>query len=265
MLQIAHERQPNSIHASRSASSFKARLLPWIITMLVGGLFLGWIGAFGSYQYALGLRLALWLGLCAVAGVIALLIELTLVTLGFERRGMILTGLVWSCLLAAAMTPIIYLVNCLGAAQPLSEVPRYAVNSLIVSSILVAARLGFDLALYAASLENDALRNEPHPKILGRLKPALRESELLALKSEGHYVRVFTKDGDDLVLMRLKDAIEETGSIQGCRTHRSWWVAKAAIKEAVTSRGKTELAVQGDTLVPVSRTMRPILIEAGWI
>ncbi len=114
----------------------------------------------------------------------------------------------------------------------------------------------------AASLENNL--NNP-AKILERLPVHLQSSELYALSAEDHYVRVYTSKGEDLILMRLSDAVTETGSFEGLQVHRSWWVAKDAVKK-ITTKGRTaEIALSNDVIAPVSRNSLKTLREAGWV
>ena len=95
----------------------------------------------------------------------------------------------------------------------------------------------------------------PHP---------LRRAMILALKSEDHYLRVYTDAGDALILMRLADAIAACEPLDGARTHRSWWVARAAVVDARKGDGRGTLILQDQTEAPVSRTYYAPLRDAGW-
>ena len=82
---------------------------------------------------------------------------------------------------------------------------------------------------------------------------------------EDHYLRVHTSEGSDVILCRMEDAARELAGAQGLRVHRSYWVARAAIRE-VRRRGKQPLLVLENGLeVPVGRTYAPRVREAGWI
>ncbi|KTE11438.1 hypothetical protein ATE71_11760 [Sphingopyxis sp. H115] len=48
-----------------------------------------------------------------------------------------------------------------------------------------------------------------------------------ALKGEDHYVRVIGTRSEELILMRMRDAIARLDNADGLRIHRSWWVARA--------------------------------------
>jgi DNA-binding LytR/AlgR family response regulator len=65
--------------------------------------------------------------------------------------------------------------------------------------------------------------------------------------------------------MRLSDAIAELEGIEGAQVHRSWWVAREAIAQAVRGDGRATLTLQDGAEVPVSRTYARLLRERGWI
>ncbi|WP_421789995.1 LytTR family DNA-binding domain-containing protein [Hyphobacterium sp.] len=98
-----------------------------------------------------------------------------------------------------------------------------------------------------------------------KLPVRLRTAEILALESEDHYLRVHTSRGDDLILMRLSDAMAALEGLDGMQTHRSWWVARAAIADAEKSGGRAELTLSNGIKAPVSRSFYPRWREKGWI
>jgi DNA-binding LytR/AlgR family response regulator len=102
------------------------------------------------------------------------------------------------------------------------------------------------------------------PRFSDRLPRHLRNAELHALQAEDHYLRVHTAAGSDLILMRLGDAIPELEPIEGARTHRSWWVARAAVRDAARKDGRGELTLPGGIVAPVSRSAYPELRDKGW-
>lgn len=102
------------------------------------------------------------------------------------------------------------------------------------------------------------------PRLLARL-PARLGGEVLALQAEDHYVRVHTRLGSDLLLMRFSDAVEGLGALQGERVHRSWWVARGAV-EAAKSRGRRlTLTLANGLEVPVTRGAAAKLRRDGWL
>jgi DNA-binding LytR/AlgR family response regulator len=104
----------------------------------------------------------------------------------------------------------------------------------------------------------------PPPKFLERLPAKLRGAELYAVEADDHYLRLHTSLGQDLILMRLSDAIAELEGLEGAQTHRSWWVAKGAVKEAERGDGRAMLTLKDGAEVPVSRGFARQLRAEGW-
>lgn len=82
---------------------------------------------------------------------------------------------------------------------------------------------------------------------------------------QDHYVEVATSRGKTLVLMRLGDAMRETGATPGIQVHRSHWVALAAVARAHKASGKVTLELSNGAIVPVSRSFMPAVREAGLV
>ena len=100
--------------------------------------------------------------------------------------------------------------------------------------------------------------------LLDKLPVRLRAAEIWALEAEDHYLRVHTDRGDALVLMRLTDAVAACEGLDGARTHRSWWVARAGVADARKGDGRGVLILNDGKQAPVSRTFYAALREAGW-
>lgn len=101
------------------------------------------------------------------------------------------------------------------------------------------------------------------PRFLLRV-PTRLGRDLLCLQAEDHYVRVHTALGDDLVLHRFSDAVEELDGMPGLQVHRSWWIAEAAVADVIRRDRKTWLRLRNGLEVPVSRTYQAAVREAGW-
>ncbi len=143
-----------------------------------------------------------------------------------------------------------------------------------LNGVLFGARPGWDdaalivgmtvlISLLLTLLPGDTPSGESGPPpILDRL-PLDKRGPLVALSVEDHYVRVRTTRGEEMILMRLTDAIRETGPAAGLRVHRSHWVALDQVT-AATRKGDGALlsmALGGD--IPVSRSHMPQVKEAG--
>lgn len=100
------------------------------------------------------------------------------------------------------------------------------------------------------------------PAILDRL-PLDKRGALVSLSVEDHYVRVRTMKGEELVLMRLSDAIREAAPEAGLRVHRSHWVATGAVSSARREGDRAVLGMATGGDIPVSRSHIPAVRAAG--
>lgn len=100
---------------------------------------------------------------------------------------------------------------------------------------------------------------------MDRLPVRMRSAELYAVQAEDHYLRVHTSAGQEMILMRLADALRELAGVEGMQTHRSWWVAREGLAEASRDSGKLVLKLKSGVEAPVSRTYQASVREAGWI
>ncbi len=103
---------------------------------------------------------------------------------------------------------------------------------------------------------------EPTPRLMRRL-PSGSDGRVIRLNVNDHQVTVITTDGEYSLRLRFGDAIEEMYPIDGFCTHRSHWVAKQAVRGWEKDKGKTYLRLVNGDRVPVSRTYRPELEDAG--
>jgi DNA-binding LytR/AlgR family response regulator len=86
-----------------------------------------------------------------------------------------------------------------------------------------------------------------------------------AVSAEDHYLRLHTSKGSDLILMRLADAIMELEGLEGAQVHRSWWVARDAVKDVRRDGARVSLLLPDGGEAPVSRPNVKALRDAGWI
>lgn len=84
------------------------------------------------------------------------------------------------------------------------------------------------------------------PKSLG--------TDVISLQAQDHYIDVKTTLGNELILIRLSDAIKELGEDTGIQVHRSWWVMTEHVVEQKRIENKPHLVLSDGSLVPVSRT-----------
>ena len=100
------------------------------------------------------------------------------------------------------------------------------------------------------------------PPLMERL-PLEKRGTLMALSVEDHYVRIRTTVAETLVLMRLSDAIRETGELNGDQVHRSHWVNYDQVTAARREGDRAILTLADESEVPVSRSNLPKIKEAG--
>lgn len=110
-------------------------------------------------------------------------------------------------------------------------------------------------------------RERPSNRVsVNAAEPSLRlDSPVLCLQMEDHYVRIHTAEGSSLALMSLSEAITRLNGIEGLQTHRSWWVARAAVIGVVEDGRNLRLSLVGGLSAPVSRARVSKLRAAGWI
>ncbi len=91
----------------------------------------------------------------------------------------------------------------------------------------------------------------------------IRARDVIAIRSEEHYVRVLTATGSELVYGRLADAIEQMPDSLGSQVHRSWWVADRAVESAWRGARRYRLKLTDGTTVPISDRFQPLARERG--
>ncbi len=90
------------------------------------------------------------------------------------------------------------------------------------------------------------------PNFVRRLS-AEKRGALWALTAEQHYLRVYTNKGDDLILMRLSDALGELEQADGLQIHRSHWVARIGVERLVEEDKRLFVILKNGVRLPVSR------------
>lgn len=250
---------------------FFARISPYdgargwvrgLAVALAAGLFLTFSGAFGTDDAPLPARLIYWMTLMVVGYLWGALV------VRFFLRDRRRTGKIWIDAGISALVMSVPLTLLVWAAT------RFMFNSNVPFSgiwVLFGPVLLVSLALTSINMlietRRDALTaaGPNPPKFLERLPLKLRGAEVWAVEAEDHYLRLHTSKGQDLILLRLADAVAELEGIEGAQVHRSWWVARDAIADAKRGDGRATLTLKDGAEVPVSRTYAGLLRERGWI
>ena len=241
------------------------------IIAAVAGVFLALIGPFGTAQAPLWVKLIYWLVMAEVGTVIGVVTSgsviaamgrgdasggMTFFVAGITAAAMTLPGavVVW------AITRLAFHAPGSGLGQSggiVGFIPPVFVLSLAISLINA-------LAHRTPPHTHAAAPDAPPSRFADRLPPKLRGAEVHAVQAEDHYLRLHTSKGSDLILMRLSDAIAELEGVEGAQTHRSWWVARAAVEGARRLEGRAILTLPGGVEAPVSRGYARALRAEGW-
>lgn len=140
---------------------------------------------------------------------------------------------------------------------PLQFVYVFAISLVLTLVAILISRARRPVAGEAPAPADAARR------FLERLPLKYRGADLWAVSSEDHYLRVHTSRGEELILMRLADAVRELDGTAGVQTHRSWWVAKDGVQEVRRENGKLMLVLKSGAEAPVSRTYQQDVRKAG--
>ncbi|WP_292040753.1 MULTISPECIES: LytTR family DNA-binding domain-containing protein [unclassified Brevundimonas] len=239
-------------------------MLRGILIGAVAGVFLAFSGAFGSLQEPLWIRLIYWVPLIVLGGlwsqVCSPLLERLIDTSDRPWLEVILLSLIMS----VPVTLTVWIATTLlfwRELPMLQHLPHFFVPVLLITLILAAINV---LASRKNPIATHYVEGHPPARFLQRLPLKLKGATLWAIQSEDHYLRLHTSRGSDLILMRLSDALEELDGLEGAQTHRSWWVAKDAVREVARGDGRATLTLVDGTLAPVSRRHARALREAGW-
>ncbi len=266
------ERGLVAVYASRAAGWFRERraraswrlfgLEAAFIALLGAGL--GYTGPFGTFALPLAVRMPYWTLKILLTALLWQLLRLAISQLIPERRG-------YTFMRAALIAPpfcalgslfTLTSVSLLFGAWPMGSVlaqwPAAFLEWMALTLGVIAPLLFIANAL--ARERREQWGEGLFGFLMQRLPPPLRGAELLALKAEDHYVRVYTSAGDDLVLMRFEDALAALEGYPGVQTHRSWWAAAGAVRSIEPQAGGlAEVVLTSGLRVPVSRRRKAAL------
>ncbi|MEP5730594.1 MAG: LytTR family DNA-binding domain-containing protein [Sulfitobacter sp.] len=107
-----------------------------------------------------------------------------------------------------------------------------------------------------------AAQIDPQTRFLQRL-PLAKRASLIRIEAQDHYLKVVTKKGAELILMRLSEAVSELEAVPGVLVHRSHWVAFDGVQAHQRVNNRDMLLMSDGTEVPVSRGQRAAAREAG--
>lgn len=231
-----------------------------IAISLAAAVFLSISGAFTSGQVSFLARFGYWLVMLLMGYGLGVAIAHLVLSHPKTPKPLWARVVIVAVALAIPYTFVVGAASSLvfGAHFDLRDAPGLLGSVLIVSLAMTAINV-------MAESRRLAEAAPAPPKFLERLPLKLRGAEVWAVEAEDHYLRLHTSKGQDLILMRLADAIAELEGIEGAQVHRSWWIARDAVVEARRGDGRATLTLKDGAQVPVSRTYAGPLRERGWI
>lgn len=228
-----------------------------------------WFNVYGSNDYFLP-ALTMWILTLGAGNAAAVIIIPFVFGTRFHNVHPILQIMLAASLIAIPVTAVLLTFQHFVAANvTLIVVPFQFVYVLAVCIFLVM--IGYllhrsNLAMLTPGNFSAGTYKETDNGLavfMDRLPIKYRGAALYAISSEDHYLRVHTDRGEELILMRLADAIRELNGASGLQTHRSWWVAKSGVSDARRVNGKLTLQLKSGALAPVSRTYQAAVKEMG--
>jgi len=107
------------------------------------------------------------------------------------------------------------------------------------------------------------------PGFFGRIPMRLSLDDVLAIKAEQHYIRVYTEEQDYMILYRFSDAAREMPEDSGFQVHRSYWVSYAGVASIRPRAKKFLIHLTNGENVPVSgpyhTQVKDVARERNWL
>lgn len=247
-----------------------------LFIILVIGLILGLIGPFGTFETPTGARMAFWIGssLTGYAIFRPFIVVSQWVSAALKVPLVVSGGLA----LVIGAIPLTFLIGLFFADFDAARVLRWdglpgLYFQVWIVGFIINAIFAFTLGRRSAqaSIEDVSVAT-PEATPTPEMAPANQQTrlpatlgEIHAFKGEDHYVRVIAQNGEQLLLMRLRDAIADIGETAGLQVHRSWWVATAGVAKVNRKGRSAEIILKNGAVVPVSRDMIPRLREMRWL
>jgi len=250
------------------------RLTIELLAMVMLGLLIGLLGPFGTFDNPPAVRMLSW-SIWLVAGY--LFFRPTGVVAGWlcEATGLPRFAGRLIALVVASVPVTLIVIMMVGRMSFVDALrsPGFWTMYLYICVISAVASISM-AALFRRRTPEDGAAGVPAEPVAETEAPVEAAPALplppgfgpvRALRGEDHYVRVIGDGREELILMRMRDAVERLGLTEGLRIHRSWWVAKDAVA-AVRREGRTAVVIlTSGHEATVARDMMPQLRGAGWL
>lgn len=237
-----------------------------LATAAAGGLLLALTGAFETGRVPLGLRLSYWIPVMVGGGLWGHACSLMLDRIVALDERPWLSVVLLTAVISGPLSVVVWAVTgpaLNGGMMPLSHLPMIAFYVVTITAAISAVNV-FVTRARPVQTHAPGPVDRTASRFPERLPARLRGAAIRAVQAEDHYLRIHTDRGSDLILMRLSDALEELQGLEGAQTHRSWWVAREAVRDVGRSDGRAVLTLEGGLTAPVSRRYARALRAAGW-
>lgn len=241
-----------------------AARLAWIVAL---GTFLAILGPYGTARVGWPQVWVYWVGLIALGALVGW-------TTG-PLAAKLVPGLPrWAYYAVAAVcisvpvTGAVFAINvAMAGGVNWAVLPITWFFVLVISAFVSGIGwAGEHMAALREAASTGSAGSSPRPSLAltGKLPHRLRQARLISMNAEDHYLRVRTDSGEALILMRLSDGIAACEALDGAQVHRSWWVAREAVRDVKKGDGRATLILEDGSEAPVSRSFYAALREAGW-
>ncbi len=237
-------------------------ILKFCAIVLGLGLIFAWLGVYNTGRLPFYKSFVFWSTTMVVGLGSSLVISPYIWGPRFANMAAVFKIGIAAALISLPVTIVLMLFFTNAPWQPIYFLMQYA-YVLVISLIVTSAAYVLDMLKDKDTDESDGA--DPIAGFLERLPVKFRTADLYAISSEDHYLRVHTSLGEELILMRLADAVRELTQVDGLQVHRSWWVAKSGVTDEKKADGRSFLILPTGTEVPVSRSYRAKAKDVGLI
>ena len=219
------------------------------IAVLVPGLVcLGVFGPFATYtELALPKRIAYWTAMLAGVGLLmhgAIWPMLHAASLAHLPRLAVLA--LGSALAAIPGTAVVYVLEALFPGMTLETVGPFGIWAMVAMMGMLITSLQFFEEVFGP--------NRPAPKARpGQALPPTLRPPLISISTQDHYLEIVSVRGQELVRMRLSDALEALADVEGAQIHRSHWVSAEGLQGIERDNGRPVAVLSDGRRLPISR------------
>ncbi len=208
-------------------------------------------GPFSTYQHlSLLMRIPYWSGVIAGCFLIPIIVNLIYYRIAQKsKRQKPLWNIILTLIVAILIAAFLLITNSLIWGDGLNF-------TNYIGFLKLTTPIAFIVAIFIILFDKYIAKapNEQSSVAFFKRIPTHLGKDLQYLNVQDHYVNAVTDKGEQLILMRLKDAIDELSGMDGVQIHRSYWVAKSAIINVKKSNSKMIIEMKNGDSLPVSRS-----------